>query len=161
MILELDRWWACRGLWATIFSTSRTMMMNIWLNFREDEQTTEHNEDKVTILKLIIAYSVALKNYCREKPGLHHADLATYLPDDFVEAFDGKTPKIVPLEIIKLLYQYITMLERAEKLDLRTTGVLLAGLNTFTDQVSNAERILTPWPLAYSIHLKVWRSLPL
>jgi predicted membrane chloride channel (bestrophin family) len=131
------------------------MMMNLSLRLREDGNDDQPNEDKVTAMKLIIAYSVALKHYCREKPGLHHPDLAPYLPQGFVQSFDGRTPKIPPLEIIKLFHQYVTMFEREGKLDSRTAGSLLSGANIFTDQLSNAERILTPWPLAYSIHLKV------
>ncbi|CAO3678481.1 unnamed protein product [Umbelopsis vinacea] len=87
-------------------------------------------------------------------PGFEYKDLVPYLPQDFVQSFDGATPQIAPLEIIKLFHQYIGMFEREGKLDGRTIGVLLSGANTFTDQLSNAERILTPWPLAYSIHLK-------
>ncbi|KAI9283766.1 Bestrophin/UPF0187 [Umbelopsis sp. AD052] len=147
-----DRWWACRGLWATISSTSRTMMLNLWLNFRDTN--TSADEDKITVMKLIVAYSLALKNHCRRKPGLNHADLAEYLPPSFVESFNGNTPRIAPLEVIKLLHQYVIMFERTEKVDPRTAGSLLAEINTFTNELSNAERILTPWPLAYSIHLK-------
>jgi putative membrane protein len=131
------------------------MMMNLWLNFREDSMTNVHSEDKIAAMNLIIAYSVALKHHCREQPGFEYKDLVPYLPQDFVQSFDGATPQIAPLEIIKLFHQYIGMFEREGKLDGRTIGVLLSGANTFTDQLSNAERILTPWPLAYSIHLKV------
>lgn len=133
--------------------------MNLWLNFRESNTSAENDEDKLTTMKLIIAYSLALKNYCRGKPGLHHADLAEYLPPSFVQSFDGNSPRIPPLEVIKLLHQYVIMLEKAEKLDPRSAGSLLAGVNTFTNELSNAERILTPWPLAYSIHLKVQWTL--
>ncbi|KAI8580922.1 hypothetical protein K450DRAFT_235256 [Umbelopsis ramanniana AG] len=149
-----DRWWACRGLWASISSTSRTMMLNLWLNVRDTNTSTEIDEDKITVMKLIVAYSLALKNHCRRKPGLHHADLAEYLPPSFVESFDGNSPKIPPLEVIKLLHQYVIMFEKTDKVDPRSAGSLLAGINTFTNELSNAERILTPWPLAYSIHLK-------
>jgi predicted membrane chloride channel (bestrophin family) len=135
------------------------MMMNLWLNTRENNKTPGNDEDILTAMKLIIAYSLALKNYCRGKPGLHHADLAEYLPPTFVQSFDGNSPRIPPLEVIKLLHQYVIMLESIGKLDPRSAGSLLAGVNTFTNELSNAERILTPWPLAYSIHLKVQWTL--
>jgi predicted membrane chloride channel (bestrophin family) len=141
-------------MWATLSSTSRTMMMNLWMNYRDDG-SEEMAQVKETVMKLIIAYSVALKHYCREEPGLHHADLAPFLPQDFVQAFDGRTPHIAPLEIIKAIHQYVSILEKEGKLDGRSAGSLYSGVNTFTDQLSNSERILTPWPLAYSIHLKV------
>jgi predicted membrane chloride channel (bestrophin family) len=130
-------------------------MLNLWFNFRETNTSAENDEDKIIVMKLIVAYSLALKSYCRGKPGLHHADLAECLPPRFVESFDGNSPRISPLEVIKLLHQYVIMFEKDGKLDPRSAGSLLAGVNTFTNELSNAERILTPWPLAYSIHLKV------
>ncbi|KAG2177352.1 hypothetical protein INT43_008009 [Umbelopsis isabellina] len=140
-------------MWATISTTSRMMMMNLWMNYREDG-SDDGAQVKETLMKLIIAYSVALKHYCRDEPGLHHADLALFLPQDFVQTFEGRTPHIAPLEIVKAIHQYVSILEKEGKIDGRTVGSLYSGVNTLMDQISNAERILTPWPLAYTIHLK-------
>ncbi|GAA5902060.1 hypothetical protein JCM6882_000179 [Rhodosporidiobolus microsporus] len=65
----------------------------------------------------------------------------------------------VPLELILILSGYVAALQRRKTIDVPTINSLLAALQSLSDALTGLERVLlTPMPIAYSLHLRhaVW-----
>ncbi|GAA6007685.1 uncharacterized protein JCM10292_002854 [Rhodotorula paludigena] len=68
----------------------------------------------------------------------------------------------VPLEIVLLLSGWVAALQRRKTIDVPTINSLLAALQSLTDALTGLERVLlTPIPVAYSLHLRhvIWLYL--
>ncbi|GAA5925897.1 hypothetical protein JCM1841_004033 [Sporobolomyces salmonicolor] len=68
----------------------------------------------------------------------------------------------VPLEITMMLSAWVASLQRRKTIDVPTINALLAALQSMTDALTGLERVLlTPIPVAYSLHLRhvIWLYL--
>ncbi|BGP40996.1 hypothetical protein JCM10450v2_005005 [Rhodotorula kratochvilovae] len=68
----------------------------------------------------------------------------------------------VPLELILLLSGWIAALQRRKTIDVPTINALLGALQALSDALTGLERVLlTPIPVAYSLHLRhcIWLYL--
>ncbi|GAA5946156.1 hypothetical protein JCM3775_006300 [Rhodotorula graminis] len=65
----------------------------------------------------------------------------------------------VPLELILLLSGWVAALQRRKTIDVPTINALLGALQALSDALTGLERVLlTPMPIAYSLHLRhvIW-----
>ncbi|RUP48539.1 Bestrophin, RFP-TM, chloride channel-domain-containing protein [Jimgerdemannia flammicorona] len=85
-----DRFWEGRRLWQTVATTTRNLARLIWINI--PERTKEDRVEKMRSVKLLLAYSVAVKHHLREEYGTDYYDLDVLLPPNWVPAAASSPP---------------------------------------------------------------------
>lgn len=144
-----DRFWEGRKLWGTLVNTVRNFARQIWVMIPAD--TINDTIEKTATLKLLVAFSVAIKLHLRREPVNSEISQLTS-PEQYAKLQTVNHP---PLEIAFWIGDY---LQRQHKRHLIHTYEFLALqklLDTMVDVLGACERILkTPIPLAYQIHLQ-------
>lgn len=144
-----DRFWEGRKLWGNIINTTRNLSRNIWVSIQE--VTEKDRLAKITYLRLLVAFSVAVKLHLRSMPV--NQELANLMPPIYFEKL--KEMNHPPLEIAFWISDYLQQQYEQKKLNLYQLTALVQLLDKLVDCLGGCERILkTPIPLAYNIHLK-------
>nr|CAG8568016.1 15584_t:CDS:2 [Entrophospora candida] len=84
-----DRYYEGRKLFGALCTQIRNVSRLTWVGIREFKNPQDHNE-KVAIIKMLLAFAVAVKHHLRLEFGTEWFDLEDLLPDGFqLAVFDG------------------------------------------------------------------------
>ncbi len=144
-----DRFWEGRKAWATLTANIRNLGYLIWVVIAEVEPTDREN--KVSALRLLVAFAIATKLQLRQQP-INNELEALMTPDQFLKL---KAVKSTPLQLAMWIGDYVQQQYKRNLVNpnqLTATNMLVSGL---LEAVTTCERIVsTPIPLAYAIYLK-------
>lgn len=144
-----DRFWEGRKAWGTMINTTRNLSRNIWVAVAENKP--EDRQEKIITLRLIVAFSVAMKLHLRQEK--INEELAELIPSLWYEKL--KTMNHPTLEIAFWINDYLQEQHQKNNLNTYQLTSTLQSLDILVNMLGVCERILrTPIPLAYSIHLK-------
>jgi putative membrane protein len=144
-----ERFWEGRKLWGTLVNTLRNLARQIWVNV--DEKEPKDVLEKKEILRLLIAFAVALKLHLRQEQ--INEELAELIsPSQYEKLQKMNNP---PIEISFWISDYLNHQWERGCLDIYQLTAMNELVNIIIDVLGGCERILrTPIPLAYAIHLK-------
>jgi putative membrane protein len=144
-----DRFWEGRRLWGSIIINSTNLARRVWVAVEEIEPGDR--EKKNDILRLIAAFSVAVKLNLRTEP--LDENLKEFIsPSVYSKLKTAKTP---PLEIVVFISEYLQQQANRKALDPYQLPALQNILDEMVGSLKGCQRILrTPIPFAYAIHLK-------
>ncbi|AFZ33006.1 hypothetical protein Glo7428_4570 [Gloeocapsa sp. PCC 7428] len=144
-----DRFWEGRKLWGAMVNTVRNLARGIWIVV--DEKEPQDREDKAATLRLVVAFSVAMKLHLRRDPV--NFELATLMTSSqYHQLQEINHP---PLEIAFWIGDYLQLQYERQFLNVFQLTALHELLDDMVDILGGCERILkTPVPLIYTIVLK-------
>ncbi|MEL6224276.1 MAG: bestrophin family ion channel [Cyanobacteria bacterium J06627_8] len=144
-----ERFWEGRKLWGNMVNSVRNLARHMWIIVLERQK--RDRDHKVVMLRMLVAYAVAVKLRLRRQPP--DAELQALLPNEqFQKLSVSKNP---PLEIAFWIEDYLQMQHQRDRLNLYQLTAMQQLLDELINVLSGCERILkTPIPLAYAIHLK-------
>lgn len=144
-----ERFWEGRKLWGNVVNQTRNLARQMWVAIHE-KYPADH-EAKVTAIRLLPAFAVALKLHLRgQSPSPELAELVSEV--QFAKLQTMNNP---PLEIAFWVADYLQTQQVQHKLHPYQLAACLKAIDVLVDTLGGCERILkTPMPLAYSIHLK-------
>jgi ion channel-forming bestrophin family protein len=144
-----ERFWEGRKTWGNINNTIRNLTRQIWVSV--DEKTPEDKQDKIAVLRLLVAFAVALKLYLRGEPV--NSEIEELMPiSKYLTLTAMNNP---PLEIAFWIGDYLQLQYSRNYLNGYQLTAMQELLNILVNSLGSCERILrTPIPLAYAIHLK-------
>lgn len=144
-----DRFWEGRKCWGSLVNDVRNLARQIWVAVAEVE--LEDQANKISALRLLVAFAVATKLHLRAEPV--NSELKELLPP--ARYFKLKTMNNPPLEIAFWIGDYLQQQYNRHCLNTHQLTAMQDLLNGMVDDLGGCERILkTPMPLAYAIHLK-------
>ncbi|MCG9891456.1 MAG: hypothetical protein MH252_10320 [Thermosynechococcaceae cyanobacterium MS004] len=148
-----ERFWEGRKAWGTLVNTVRNLTRRIWVFV--EEKTPEDRAHKVEALKLIVAFTIAMKYHLRQEQGGQEQEgqeLLDWMGDRHQFLQDTPNP---PLTLAFWIEDYLQQQYAAQRVDLYQITTMNMLLDTMVDTLGACERILkTPMPMAYAIHLK-------
>lgn len=144
-----DRFWEGRKCWGTLVINVRNLARQIWCFV--DESQPGSREEKQAVLRLLVAFAVAMKLHLRgEKINGEVEELIS--PSRYIILQEMANP---PLEIAFWIGDYFKQQQQKKCLDSYQVMSMNQHLNNMIEALTGCERILrTPIPLAYAIHLK-------
>jgi putative membrane protein len=115
------------------------------------ERETRDRQQKVTILRMLVAFAVAVKLHLRgQRPD---DELRSLMSNEQFQKLT--TMNHPPLEIAFWIGDYLQLQYQRDRLNVYQLAAMQQTLNSLVDVLGGCERILkTPIPLAYAIHLK-------
>ncbi|HBE17869.1 MAG TPA: hypothetical protein DEG17_04260 [Cyanobacteria bacterium UBA11149] len=144
-----ERFWEGRKCWGSVIISIRNLSRQIWTSVLEKQP--EDRAEKEALLRLLLAFSLAMKLHLRSEP----------VNEELVELMSQKQYDKLkltsnpPLEIIFWIGDYFQIQSERNCLDTYQMTAFNNLLNNMVEALSGCERILkTPIPLAYVIHLK-------
>ncbi|WP_017318703.1 bestrophin family protein [Mastigocladopsis repens] len=144
-----ERFWEGRKCWGNIVNQVRNLARQIWVSV--DEITPEDRENKISVLRLLVAFAVATKLHLRGEAV--NSELKEFMASS--KYLTLKTMNNPPLEVAFWIGDY---LQHQYNRNCLNNYQLISNqelLNSLVDSLGACERILkTPMPLAYAIHLK-------
>lgn len=144
-----EKFWEGRKLWGAIVNTSRNLARQIWVSIEEKEP--KDKEEKIRVLRLLIAFAVAIKLHLRSEQ--INSELASLISQSRYQKL--KTMNNPALEIAFWIEDYLQEQYERNCLNIYQINGMKQLLNILVDSLGGCERILkTPIPLAYAIHLK-------
>jgi putative membrane protein len=144
-----ERFWEGRKLWGSMVNTVRNMSRQIWIVVID--KTTGDREQKIAILRLLVAFAVTVKLHLRRQP--LNEELRVLVSQKQYESL--LLMNHPPLEIAFWISDYLQLQYQRDRLHIYQLSELQKLLDTIIDVLGGCERILkTPIPLAYAIHLK-------
>lgn len=144
-----DRFWEGRKAWGTLINTVRNFSRMIWVTITEEK--AEDRQEKIAILRLLVAFAIASKLYLRSEA--INREIEVLMPKEWYEKL--KTMNNPPLEIAFWIGDYLQFQYKKGCVNAYQLTAMFKLLDTMVDVLGICERILkTPIPLAYSIHLK-------
>ncbi|HHP7245779.1 MAG TPA: bestrophin family protein [Elainellaceae cyanobacterium] len=144
-----ERFWEGRKLWGSLINTVRNMARQIWIVVIEQEPGDR--AQKIAALRLLVAFSVAIKLHLRHQP-VNDELKALMSPEQYEKLSRMNHP---PLEIAFWIGDYLQRQYQRDRLNVYQLSNMQTTLNSMIDVLGGCERILkTPIPLAYAIHLK-------
>lgn len=144
-----DRFWEGRKLWGALVNTVRNLARSIWLIIEENEPGDR--VEKESTLRLIIAFTVAMKQHLRREAVNDELEVLM----SSMHYFKLKSADHAPLEIALWIGDYLQYQYNSKCLDVYQLTTLQKLLSDMVDILGGCERILkTPMPLAYAIKLK-------
>lgn len=144
-----ERFWDGRKLWGTLINSVRNLARQIWVAIAELD--LQDQTEKISTLKLLIAFAVATKLHLRQEP-LNHELKALLSPTQYSKLQSMNNP---PLEVAFWIGDYLQRQHQRDRVNLHQLTTMQQLLNNMVDVLGGCERILkTPIPLAYAIHLK-------
>lgn len=144
-----ERFWEGRKIWGNIVNDVRNLARQVWVSV--DERTPENRDNKMEILRLIVAFAVATKIHLRGERV--NNELETLMPT--ARYLTLKTMNNPPLEIAFWIGDYLQLQYNLNCISSYQLIAMQELLNSLVDCLGACERILkTPIPLAYTIHLK-------
>jgi ion channel-forming bestrophin family protein len=145
-----ERFWEARKLWGGMVNTVRniTRRISIVIEEREPEDTIEKEE----ILRLVVAFAVAMKLQLRREPV--NSELASLMSSSkYYTLQDINHP---PLKIAYWIGDYFQHQYERQRIDDMESNALHQLLDEMVNLLGACERILkTPVPLVYTITLKM------
>lgn len=144
-----ERFWEGRKQWGSLINVSRNLARQMWVAIAENEPRDRAR--KIVILRLLVAFAVAMKCHLREEKV--NEELAALMPEKlYLKLKDMNNP---PLEIAFWIGDYLQDRYTHDCLNAYQLTGLFQLLDGLVNALGACERILkTPIPLAYSIHLK-------
>jgi putative membrane protein len=144
-----ERFWEGRKAWGSIVNTVRNLSRQIWVSI--DEKEPKDRENKISALRLLIAFAIATKLHLRAEPV--NSELEPFMPPS--RYLKLKTMNNPPLEIAFWIGDYLQDQYKHKHLNAHQLTALQSLINILVDNLGACERILrTPIPIAYAIHLK-------
>lgn len=144
-----ERYWEGRKLWGSLINTVRNLARTLWVTIKEESH--QDRQEKITTLRLLIAFAIATKLHLRSE--VVNQELAEFLPRQWYEKL--KSMNHPPLEIAFWIGDYLQQQYEKKRIDSYQLMTMFKLLDTMVDMLGACERIRkTPIPLAYSIHLK-------
>ncbi len=144
-----ERFWEGRKCWGSLVINARNLTRRIWVAVVEKSEWDR--QEKMAILRLMVAFAVATKLYLRKEPISGELE-GLMSPSQLYVLKSRKTP---PLEISFWLGQYLHQKYNCDCLNIHELVALEELLDNMIQAFSSCERILqTPMPLPYAIHLK-------
>jgi ion channel-forming bestrophin family protein len=144
-----DRFWEGRKDWGVIVNDIRNLARNIWVGVAEVQPGDK--EDKIAVLRLLVAFAVATKLHLRGESNL--SELGELISPIKQEKL--KLTNHAPLEIAHWIGDYLQQQHNHARLNSYQLTAMQELLNNMVNSMGACERILrTPIPPAYAIHLK-------
>jgi ion channel-forming bestrophin family protein len=149
-----ERFWEGRKAWGSIVNNIRNLSRLIWVAIAEIDPL--HRHEKEQVLKLLVAFAVAMKLHLRSQPVEDRlAELVSPLQFSKLQVMSNP-----PLEIAFWISDYLQAKHEQGQISLYQMNDLQTILNGMVDTLGACERILrTPMPMAYAIHLKQLLSI--
>ena len=144
-----ERFWEGRKCWGTLVNNVRNLSRQIWVSVIEYQP--EDREEKISALRLLVAFAVATKLHLRSEPvNTQLTELMS--PNRYFQLKGMNNP---PLEVAFWIGDYLEQQYSYQRLSTYQLTAMQNLLNSMVDNMGGCERILkTPMPLAYAIHLK-------
>ncbi|MEG3850895.1 bestrophin family ion channel [Microcoleus sp. herbarium19] len=144
-----ERFWEGRKLWGSLVNTVRNLSRDILIFI--DEQEPSDRLKKESILRLTVAFSVAMKLHLRRDPiNEELKPLMSALRYSKLKAVNH-----APLEIAFWIGDYLQHQYKCNSVNIYQLTALQKLVDDLVDILGGCERILkTPLPLAYAIKLK-------
>ncbi|BFM39662.1 hypothetical protein OLK001_15880 [Synechocystis sp. LKSZ1] len=144
-----ERFWEGRKAWGMLVNTIRNLSRTIWVAVEEKE--AQAHEEKVAILKLLVAFAVATKLHLRSEP--LNDEVAELMPASCHQKL--QTMNNPPLEIAFWISDYLQQEYQQHHINPYQLTAMFRLVDTMVEVLGSCERILkTPIPLAYAIHLR-------
>ena len=144
-----ERFWEGRKLWGSLVNTIRNLTRGIWIVVREN--SPQDRVEKETILRLVVAFAVAMKLHLRAES--INDELALLLPES--QYFKLKYSHHPPLQIAFWIGDYLQQQHNRNCLDVYQLSSLQKLVDQLVDILGGCERILkTPLPLIYPLILR-------
>jgi ion channel-forming bestrophin family protein len=145
-----ERFWEARKLWGSMVNTVRNIARRICIVIKEREP--EDRTEKEAILRLVVAFAVAMKLHLRRESV--NSELASLMSSSkYYTLQDVNHP---PLKIAYWIGDYFQHQHERECIDVFELNALHELLDDMVDILGGCERILkTPVPLVYTITLKM------
>lgn len=144
-----ERFWEARKLWGALVNAVRNLARGIWIYIEESQP--QHRNDKEAVMRLVIAFTVAMKLHLRRDAV--NPELAPLMSSfQYNQLQDVNHP---PLEISLWIGDYLQSRYEHEQINVFQVNALHELLDKLIDILGGCERILkTPVPLIYTITLK-------
>lgn len=144
-----DRFWEGRKAWGKLVNDTRNLARQIWVAV--SEKTEQDRADKIEVLHLLVAFSVAMKTHLRQESFGSEVE-KLILPDHFIRLQGVQNP---PLRVAFWIGDYLQYQYQRDRIRIHQLTEMQNLLNGLVDCLGACERILkTPMPVAYAIHLK-------
>jgi putative membrane protein len=144
-----ERFWEGRKLWGSLVNTVRNLTQGIYIIVKE--QSPKDRVEKEAILRLVVAFTVAMKLHLRTEP----LDEQTALLMSEIQYFKLKDTNHPPLQIAFWIKDYLQHQYDRNCLNLYQLTALQKLVDDLVDILGGCERILkTPLPLIYAIKLR-------
>ncbi|OKH42782.1 hypothetical protein NIES2130_39450 [Scytonema sp. HK-05] len=145
-----ERFWEGRKLWGALVNTVRNLTQEIYIVVKE--QSPKDRLEKEAILRLVVAFSVAMKLHLRAER--LDEQLASLVSE--IQYLKLKDAKHSPLQIAFWLRDYLQYQHDRNCLNIYQLTALHKLVSDLIDILGGCERILkTPLPLIYSIKLRL------
>lgn len=144
-----ERFWEGRKLWGALVNATRNLARDLWIVVKEQSQ--KDRAEKEAILRLIIAFPIAMKLHLRGEPV--NQQLALLMPEhQYLRLKDTQHP---PLQIAFWMSDYLQYQNERNCLNIYQLTNLHKIVDELVDILGGCERILkTPLPLIYTIILR-------
>lgn len=137
-----DRWWEGRKKWGELVNDSRNLGVKLSVLLKEDD-------DKAFFKRMIPNFLIASKEHLRKGTLLFELDLQS----EEMKMLNVK--KHIPMQLVYMMQNRITQLNKAGKISNEDVIRLDNNLNKFLDSIGACERIKsTPIPYSYSLFIK-------
>lgn len=144
-----ERFWEGRKCWGILVINVRNLARQVWCFV--DESQPGSREEKQAVLRLLVAFAVAMKLHLRGEA--INSEVEELISHSGYIKLEGKTN--MPLEIAFWIGDYLKQQQQKKCLDSYQVMTMNQHLNSMIEALTGCERILrTPIPLAYAIHLK-------
>lgn len=145
-----ERFWEGRTLWGALVNAVRNLARGISIVIKEQSPT--ERVEKEAILRLIVAFAVAMKLHLRTEPV--DEQVASLMSE--VQYFKLKEANHPPLQIAYWIGDYLQHQHERNCLNIYQLTALHNLVDDFVDILGGCERILkTPLPLIYAIQLRL------
>lgn len=144
-----ERFWEGRKLWGSLVNTVRNLTQGIYIVVKE--QSPQERAKKEAILRLVVAFPVAMKLHLRAEP----LDDQIALLMSEIQYFKLKDTQHPPLQMAFWIKDYLQHQHDRNCLNIYQLTALQKLVDDMVDILGGCERILkTPLPLIYTIKLR-------
>jgi putative membrane protein len=144
-----DRFWEGRKAWGTITTSIRSLGHFIWVAIAESEP--QDREDKVSTLRLLVAFAIATKLKLRQQPV--NSELESLITQE--QILQLQSIQATSLQLSVWMGNYFQKQYDRKLLSVNQLTAMNGLVNDMLGGFTTCERILsTPIPLAYAIYLK-------
>jgi putative membrane protein len=144
-----DRFWEGRKAWGTITTSIRSLGHFIWVAIAESEP--QDREEKVSTLRLLVAFAIATKLKLRQQPV--NSELESLITQE--QILQLQSIQATSLQLSVWMGNYFQKQYDRKLLSVNQLTAMNGLVNDMLGGFTTCERILsTPIPLAYAIYLK-------
>jgi putative membrane protein len=145
-----ERFWEGRKLWGALVNTVRNLTQQIYVVVKE--QSPKDRVSKEAILRLIVAFTVAMKLHLRAEP--LNEELALLMSEKQYRKL--KEINHPTLQIVFWIRKFLYVQYERNSLNVYQLSLLHGQLDSLIDILGGCERILkTPMPLIYVVKLRL------